>query len=63
MHSLLEKLHPKSDLRQLLSLDDKSGGRRMTMTQKSNVNQGMEINKGVTLSNQAGVLVKSGGKI
>ena len=63
MHSLLEKLHPKSDLRALLSVDDKSGGRRMTLTQKSNVNQGMEINKGVTLSNQAGVLVKSGGKI
>ena len=63
MHSLLEKLHPKSDLRALLSVDDKSGGRRMTLTQKSNVNQGMEINKGVTLNNQAGVPVKSGGKI
>ena len=50
MHSLLEKLHPKSDLRALLSVDEKSGGgRKMVMTEKSNVNQGMEINKGVEL--------------
>ena len=63
MHSLLEKLHPKSDLRALLSVDDKTGGRKMAITQKSNINQGIEINKGVDLRDQAGVLLKTGGKI
>ena len=51
MHSLLEKLNPKSDLRALLQIDDKSGGRRMTMLQKTNINHGIEISKGVELKN------------
>ena len=63
LHNLLEKLHPKSDLRAFLNLEDKSGGRKFTLTQKSNINQGLDINKGVELKSNTGQLVKSGGKI
>ena len=50
MHSLLEKLTPKSDLRALLQVDDKNGGgRKMTMLQKTDINHGIEISKGVEL--------------
>ena len=63
MHSLLEKLTPKSDLRVLLAVDDKSGGRKMSLLQKTDLNHGMEIAKGVELKSQAGQLIKSGGKI
>ena len=64
MHSLLEKLTPKSDLRALLQVDDKNGGgRKMTMLQKTDINHGIEISKGVELKSQTGQLMKSGGKI
>lgn len=65
LHNLLEKLHPRSDLRALLSVsvEDKSGGRKMILTQQSNINQGLDINRGVELKSETGQMMKNGGKI
>lgn len=54
LHSLLEKLHPKSELRALLAIDDKTGGRRMEMTVNTNINNTININKGVELKDKTG---------
>ena len=53
MHSLLEKMHPKSDLRQLLSVNEK-GLKKMEITPKSDINNTMHMVKGVELRNGTG---------
>lgn len=50
LHSLLEKMHPRSNLSVLLSVDDKrSGARRNIATSKSDINTVLSLKKGVEL--------------
>ena len=55
-------MHPKSDLRQLLSVNEK-GLKKMEITPKSDINNTMHMVKGVELRNNTGQCMKYGGKI
>ena len=51
LHSLLEKMNPRSNLSVLLSMDDKKqgGARRNIATSKTDINTALSLKKGVDL--------------
>ena len=60
LHSLLDKMNPRTELKTLLDLG--GNNRKVSATPKSDINTVLNTSKGVSL-NSKGSMVKTGGRI